>query len=742
VYRTTNISDSDFQPSPIPFGDAKSSSSLSLLENNAATKFPSSSSPSSLPSLPNGVSPQLNFKPELPQSEIVEIPSISSPIALAVSPKRCNLGAATQANYKDGLTPPGGSLHKPIVIDSSPIKPAVKPSATAKIVHPFFVSHTIKPPPASNISLLKGAATLEAPYPDRCSQHVKGPQSLHESFVRPNIPRRQLSNIPKTQHEELNDFTFLSSPTAPDALTLELLSLSTSVDKEREDCLRSIPDEHVANHAAISRVVDFARSGDTLTTSRHPWAEKWRPRFAQEVLGNEACAIYLRDWLRALELQLDSTDQPPEQAPSKKNGIRGTTTTGARGLKRPRIVREVDKRQRKKAKADAEDKDWIVNTDESGDEDVPCSGEEDMDNIFLRNQTPPDCATTILPPQTFEQLHNTILLSGPSGTGKTACVYACAEELGWEVFEVYPGIGKRNGANVDNLIGEVGRNHLVRQIPRKRNELFVPLSPIKSSGIRKEDEPPLRRTEGSQTSSTNLRSILCQVGEEQAGDKTSLVRQSLILLEEVDILFKEDANFWSTLTRVIRECKRPVVCTCNGTFPHLPSCLRKRLLFLNWPDTSLVPLLDLPLQKVLVFEPCPPPIAVSYLQGLFCAEGYAINRDVFIEMYGNVYEPPVVDIHNTSDLGVTDLATYDLRRTIHALQILATTRGLPPEVKPDVGDQEEPFPEANEPGGMLAACRAAANHADLISFLDSFVSRDSAKALIVRVSPLYTGLGY
>lgn len=159
-------------------------------------------------------------------------------------------------------------------------------------------------------------------------------------------------------------------------------------------------------------------------------------------------------------------------------------------------------------------------------------------------------------------------------------------------------------------------------------------------------------------------------------------------------------------------------------------------------DISLVPLLDLPLQKVLVFEPCPPPIAVSYLQGLFCAEGYAINRDVLLGMYGSGYEPAVVDIHDTSDMGVTDLATYDIRRTIHTLQIMATTRGLPPEVKPGVGEQEEPFPEANEPGGMLAAFRAAANHADVISFLDSFVSGESAKALIVRVPPLYTGLGY
>ncbi|KIY49206.1 hypothetical protein FISHEDRAFT_25929, partial [Fistulina hepatica ATCC 64428] len=60
-------------------------------------------------------------------------------------------------------------------------------------------------------------------------------------------------------------------------------------------------------------------------------------------------------------------------------------------------------------------------------------------------------------------LTNTMLLVGPFGSGKTAAVYACAEELGWDVFEVYPGVGRRNGANVENLVGDVGRNHIVHQ---------------------------------------------------------------------------------------------------------------------------------------------------------------------------------------------------------------------------------------------------------------------------------------
>ncbi|KAJ7276403.1 hypothetical protein B0H12DRAFT_997820, partial [Mycena haematopus] len=178
-------------------------------------------------------------------------------------------------------------------------------------------------------------------------------------------------------------------------------------------------------------------------------------------------------------------------------------------------------------------------------------------------------------------LANTIILSGPSGSGKTTAVYSCAEELGWEVFEVYPGIGKRNGASLETLIGEVGKNHLVLKM-RARGAF--------GRGRDQEAEAGNSTDFGFMTS--NLK----------AG-----TRQSVIFLEEVDILFKEDANFWPAVIRLIRDCKRAVICTCN--------------------DISLIPTGDLPLQKILEFQPCQSDVAGSYLQGLCCAEGFIVNRD-------------------------------------------------------------------------------------------------------------------
>jgi len=161
-----------------------------------------------------------------------------------------------------------------------------------------------------------------------------------------------------------------------------------------------------------------------------------------------------------------------------------------------------------------------------------------------------------------DRLTNTILLSGPNGSGKTAAVYACAAELGWDVFEVYPGIGKRSGVAVSALVGDVGTNHIVGgpSMPNQglpdRRDAFATLF----------GGPP--KTHADRQSSigyvTSSQRTLAEHDMEEDVPPTTTVRQSLILLEEVDILYQADSNFWPTVINLIKNSRRPVIMTCNG----------------------------------------------------------------------------------------------------------------------------------------------------------------------------------
>ena len=413
----------------------------------------------------------------------------------------------------------GKSADQPIIIPASPLQaPSTlisSPRRADKPAHPFFLS---KPKTSTQPKTSPKHIVKTAPYPDRSSQHVKGFQTPLQTSSPFIFPCRKKEKRPSSD-QSLEDpvrYAFLKRKDTSDYLPASLPSPFPRVQSRPPD----IPDKHeVMTH--------FINKASENLQSRRPWSEKWRPSCAQDVLGNEKSAIYLRDWLRALELQLGdgNVTNPPE---AKDAVFKETAKASNRGIKRPRVVRTVEKtRGRKKLRHDSDDSDdWIVYTDEESGDDVATQPEIEPPLSLECSQN----SDIQIFGQNLGQLHNTILLTGPHGIGKTAAVYACAEELDWDVFEVYPGIGKRNGASLENYIGEVGKNHLVHQtrsLFRKREDLDV-------------------------------------TSDETHDRPGKSIRQSLILLEEVDILFKEDSNFWNTVTGIIKECKRPVVCTCNG----------------------------------------------------------------------------------------------------------------------------------------------------------------------------------
>ncbi|KAF8076393.1 hypothetical protein FPV67DRAFT_1471544 [Lyophyllum atratum] len=647
----------------------------------------------------------------------------------------------------------GGSQEDPIVLDSSPLK-AIRPrnAGPSKPLAPFFTPRLPKAPAAVTVTPRSpGADGLIAPYPGQTSQHVYGQR---HSFSSPALPygRRARRGAP----------SFTETPDEASELFLRNLNESriyTSISPQYipsitagDSYLSTIPDEDL-RHPAIAR---FETQPIPSSSTHRMWVDKWHPTRAAEVLGNEENALYLRDWLRALELHL-STDTTSEC--KENSGGKGKAKADARGTKRPRVVRAVEKRRgrkKRKIESDGED-DWIVNSDALEAEedrinsDAPetsfdrwrSSPPSDDSNAYQPSSPAPTPKQEVFPHRSFDPLTNTILLSGPSGAGKTAAVYACAEELGWEVFEVYPGIGKRSGHGIDTLIGDVGKNHLVRKtrtgdagISKGRialTQLF------KGTSGETPAQQPIDDIENAHPPPEDFGFISPYSAD--VTEAAPVVRQSLILLEEVDILFQDDNGFWPAVTKFIKDCRRPVVCTCN--------------------DISLVPTQDLPLQAVLYFQPCPPPLAASYLQGLSSAEGYVLERNSLLQLYGG--SAPRLDSLDVPDSPTPptsgDFPAPDLRRAINCLQFQCSsadseieyTLGWEPaaDIIEDLcdwnwsieqGPRKSPDGPSADQGPLATVMRTeapprsllAARHADLISFVDSHLMRrawDTSEAL-------------
>ncbi|KAF5387832.1 hypothetical protein D9615_000415 [Tricholomella constricta] len=684
------------------------------------------------PPVPSKLSPE---QPNIQQEGVIEIlDDVSASNASPHSPPA-----------PPSLSQECGSQEDPIILDTSPVKPIrVHNSGASKPLAPLFAFRLPKASSAQTPQSPK-ETHLDAPYPDRTFQHVRGPQ---KTFPLPRLlyGRREKSRTPKsgeTLHEILGPLnrdlnkSDIFPPTShrhtSPSTSIHTFSNLTTVAAEEQHC------------PAITRVI----AQSTASSSTHRlWADRWRPTRAAEVLGNEDNATYLRDWIQALELHLrtDATSEADENTDRKVR--KAKAKDDARGIKRPRVVRAVEKRRgRKKRRIDSDDEDnWTVYSDlieevesikyddlngySEGGQSIPPP--HDDSNIYMPSSPIPAPAPEHVARHSFDPLTNTIILVGPPGSGKTAAAYACAEELGWDVFEVYPGIGKRNGPGIDNLIGDAGKNHHVRKTRTgnlgSSSEGRSALSKLCKSS--KEEAPTELDAEDAHSEDFGFVSPHLGSGTETA----PVVRQSLILLEEVDILFKEDANFWPAVTNFIKDCRRPVICTCN--------------------DIALIPTQDLPLQAILNFQACPLPLAVSYLQGRCSAEGYTLERNLLSQMYkDSVPKLDPIDNPDITTPGISgEVPAPDLRRTINRLQFLCSsadseierTSGWEHLSDPveDLCDWDwslEPKrrkladgPSADQglpatvmrteapPGRVLAA-----RHAELISFVDSHLMRSA-----------------
>ncbi|RDW79146.1 sorting nexin Mvp1 [Aspergillus mulundensis] len=350
------------------------------------------------------------------------------------------------------------------------------------------------------------------------------------------------------------------------------------------------------------------------------WAHKYAPTSAQQVLCATKEALMLRDWLNHLVVSNVEMGNP-----SKDN---------------ERAKRKEEKKRKRRKKADKLDG-FVVDSEDEYSEMGEISGSDDE---LAGDVTTVSSKRTVIRTGdlTFSlrsnnergRMTNAILLSGPSGCGKTASVYAVAKEMDFEVFEINAG-SRRSAKDILDRIGDMTQNHLVHNLHDKENRNQASGT---ESQVDELEDAKQNKLKGFFKSASTAKKPGRPKSKASAKESTVQARsqkQSLILLEEADILFEEDKQFWSGVLTLINQSKRPIVITCN--------------------DESLVPLDDISFHAILRYRAPSQELAVDYLLLMAANEGHILERTAIEKLYsstGNDLRKSIMDLNYWCQMAV------------------------------------------------------------------------------------------
>lgn len=389
-------------------------------------------------------------------------------------------------------------------------------------------------------------------------------------------------------------------------------SLISSEDHEVDEL--SISHQQPAHKAlrnAYESIATSVTAFDKFECEPQDWVHKYAPKAAEEVLQHSHEVILLRDWLRGLTVR----------------AVQGQGTDKSRA-REPSVVSRRRVKRKKRKRVEGLD-DFVVSSEDEASQMDEITDPEDIESsrsLLKRSVIRAGDVNRDL--GGCERSSNAVVISGPHGCGKTAAVYAVAQELGFEVFEI-SSRSRRGGKDIMDKVGDMTRNHLVEHGQRDNLDAAVAeeaqdqedfndklkediatgrqgtmSSFFKSKVAVKEKQPKMMKSSPRKKTSKS---------DDPPDKKKQGHKQSLILLEEVDVLFEEDKAFWATVLDLISQSKRPIVMTCT--------------------DESLLPMNDLVLYAIFRFGATAEQLAIDYLLLIACNEGHLLPRNAVAALY-------------------------------------------------------------------------------------------------------------
>ncbi|VDO50990.1 unnamed protein product [Schistosoma margrebowiei] len=231
------------------------------------------------------------------------------------------------------------------------------------------------------------------------------------------------------------------------------------------------------------------------------------------------------------------------------------------------------------------------------------------------------------------------LLVGPHGTGKSALIYALAKDLGFKIFELNPS-SRRSGKDIISQFHTALGSHHVAKDYLSTN--FSTFQMITSSCLTKNKSETTRKSAADFFKPVPKKNVSSKKNSSSTKDSESLNLNcnSIVLFDEVDVLFESDRGFWSGLSSLLQLARRPVILTAS--------------------DSSIVHNLPVP-AYICHFTSASLELIVPYIRVLCLNEGYDLDVQTANSLIKSIQSP---------NLTVNKLSSEhcDLRRLINELQ--------------------------------------------------------------------------